>query len=290
MEQRYRKAALTACSNGQCENEQKKYIEQTCEVLKGFGIEPVLSPVLYADATGLNGSGKQRAEVLMKFYEDVQIDVIFDVSGGDAANMVLSYLDYDVIRRNPKPFVGYSDLTTILNAIYCKTNNVGVLYQIKNLVWDVSGVSKQRFAQSLKRNALGDDTIAYRFLQGTQMQGVLVGGNIRCLLKLAGTEYWPDMEGKLLLLESLGGDVAQIGTYFAQLTQLGVWEQIAGVVLGTFTQMEQQNRTPDAGQMLLTLLHEQRNPRVADLAVIKTDEIGHANDSKMLCIGKNYHF
>ena len=56
----------------------------------------------------------------MNFYQDREIQMIFDISGGDIANEILPYLDFEVIAENPKPFWGYSDLTTIMNAIYAK--------------------------------------------------------------------------------------------------------------------------------------------------------------------------
>ena len=77
-----------------------------------------------------------------------------------------------------------------------------------------------------------------------ELCGTLVGGNIRCLLKLAGTEYWPDMQDKILLLESWSGGVPKMVTYFSQLRQLGVFRQIKALLLGTFTEMEDRGCSP----------------------------------------------
>ena len=70
------------------------------------------------------------------------------------------------------------------------------------------------------------------------MEGIVVGGNLRCLLKLAGTEYFPDMKGKILLLEAYGGETGPIATSFNQLELMGVFEQVNGILLGTFTRYE----------------------------------------------------
>ena len=72
----------------------------------------------------------------MSFYKDAEIKGIFDISGGDVANGILPYLDYDVIANSPKIFLGYSDLTTVLNAIYQKTGRASVLYQIRKLIYE----------------------------------------------------------------------------------------------------------------------------------------------------------
>lgn len=92
----------------------------------------------------------------------------------------------------------------------------------------------------------GDDLfhIEYEWIQGTEMQGIVVGGNIRCFLKLAGTEYMPDLNGKILLLESYSGTVAKMETYLCQLQQMGAFSKAAGIILGTFTEMESEQCVP----------------------------------------------
>lgn len=111
------------------------------------------------------------------------------------------------------------------------------------------------------------------------MRGIVVGGNIRCLLKLAGTPYWPDMRGKLLLLESYGGTVAQMVTYLNQFMQIGVFGQIQGIILGTFTKMEKEGCIPE----IVDLVKQYAG---GGLPIVKTDEIGHGVDSKGIIIGK----
>ena len=199
------KVALVACSNGQPEKQREK-IEQLTNTLMGINLIPILSNHIYVRESVFNGTGKERAESLMNFYKDSEVQRIFDISGGDLANEVLPYLDYEVIKNSDKVFWGYSDLTTVINAIYAKTGKESVLYQVRNLINDSSGMQLKRF----DTEELFD--INYEFLQGQEMQGVLVGGNIRCLLKLAGTEYWPDMNDKVLLLEALSGTVAKMTT------------------------------------------------------------------------------
>lgn len=110
------------------------------------------------------------------------------------------------------------------------------------------------------------------------MEGVVVGGNVRCFLKLAGTAYFPDLADKILLLESLGGTVAHMLTYFSQLKQLGAFEQVRGILLGTFTQMEREKCKPD----VWTLLRRFVDPA---LPVGRTDFVGHGTDSKAVLVG-----
>ena len=261
------KVGIVACSNGLAVSQREK-IDQLCDTLMGIGLIPILSKHLFAGETAFSGSGKERAESLMDFYRNEEIKAIFDVSGGDMANEVLEYLDFDVISKSDKMFWGYSDLTTILNVIYQKTGKPSVLYQARNLI-------------GRKKDDLFD--FSYEFVQGESMEGIVVGGNIRCLLKLAGTEYWPDMTGKILLLEAMSGTVPQMVTFLSQLKQLGVFQKVQGILLGTFTKMEAEECVPSIIDLVKMYAGEK-------LPIAKTQEIGHGADSKAILIGNERKF
>lgn len=267
------KLGLVACSDGQKES-YRDSIEQLQQMLEDMGHEAVLSPYIYGD--GRSGTACERADALMQFYQDVSIDAIYDISGGDIANEVLPCLDYDLISRSGKLFYGYSDLTTILNGIYAKTGNIGGLWQLKNLVWDESGAQRARFHTD------AFDRLEYHFLRGSHMEGILVGGNIRCFLKLAGTPYFPDLTDKILLLEALGGAPNQMIAYLAQLKQLGAFDRINGMVLGTFTRLEEQNMRDVLEQEVLHIS--------GNLPVAVTKDIGHGRNARCAWIGKEYQF
>lgn len=277
------KIAIVACSNAQTLSNKEK-INELEEVIKDIGLVPVFSDFIYEKYSVFSGSAKERGKALMKYYLDKDIKAIFDISGGDVANEVLEYLDFQVIKNNPKPFFGYSDLTTIINAIYSKTENISYLYQIRNLVYSYKEIQKERFINSI---LLGKDdlfNINYEFLQGNKMSGVVIGGNIRCFLKLSGTPYMPDLENKILLLEAFGGEVALMTTYLTQLKQMRAFEKINGIILGTFTKMEQNKVKPNIEEIVLNIVDNKSLP------IIKTNEIGHGMDSKCMIIGKNMIF
>lgn len=272
------KAGIVCCSNGLQKSSQKD-LQALEQVLKGMGLEPVYSPYLYAQEHVWSGTARQRAEALMEFYRDEEIRQIFDVSGGDLANGILPYLDYAQIQESDKCFWGYSDLTTVLNAIYTKTGRSSVLYQVRNLVYD-QGERQQKELQAALCGQ--EDTLfqfPYEFLQGETMEGIVAGGNIRCFLKLAGTPYFPDLEGKILFLEALGGQEGQMLTYLSQLQQLGAFEKVRGILLGTFTSMESQ------GQQMYPLLKSFISEL---LPVARTSMIGHGTDAKAIRVGEVY--
>ena len=145
-------------------------------------MEPVCSPCLYAREGGaFSGSGNERAQALLDFYQDDAIRGIFDLSGGDLANQVLPFLDYGVLARHPKPFFGYSDLTALLNGIYAQTGLPGGLYQLRNLLGPAGEAQRRAFFRSFFDGAGDLLDFPFSFLQGDAMEGVVAGGNLRCL-------------------------------------------------------------------------------------------------------------
>ena len=276
------KVGISACSNG-LSPEKKKQNDELMAVLREFGAEPVPASHIYAHTDEFSGSDEERAADLMSFYKDDSIAAIYDISGGDLANGVLNYLDFDVIAQSDKTFWGYSDLTTVINAIYTMTGKPSVLWQVKNLVCSEAGLQRKRFRDYLDGDKDGLFGISYRFLQGDHMEGIVTGGNIRCFTKLAGTKYWPDMNGKILFLESLGGGAGKIATLFTQLEQIGVFDQAAGILLGTFTHYEKSDPEISVYELLKMHIDEV-------LPVAATGEIGHGHDSKAIVIGERMSF
>lgn len=175
--------------------------------------------------------------------------------------------------------MGYSDLTTIINAIYTITGKSSVLYQVRHLVNDNGAVQMKRFKNSVLDGKDDLYQIEYGFIQGNEMKGITVGGNIRCLLKLVGTEYFPDMEGKILVLEARSGKLLQVVMYLSQLKQLGTFEKVSGILLGTFTELERNPAMPH----IKDNIHEFTGK---ELPIAYTKEIGHGTDAKAIVIGK----
>lgn len=278
MEQKF---GIVRCSNPQ-PTEVRSEIDRLCKVLSADGTVPVMGRYLYTDEDAYT-PGWVRAQELMKLYATVGVRDIYDISGGDMGNDVLDFLDYEKITASGATFWGYSDLTTVINAIYAKTGKKSYLFQIRNIVRDSTGDRRRDF-ENYRRN--GDDHLFrfdYQFLRGESVAGIVLGGNIRCLLKLAGTEYFPDMNGKILFLEALSGEHPQMAAQFGQLRQLGVFGKVKAVVLGTFYKMEETGAIPTVEQIALQYIPEH-------IPVIKTYQVGHAKTSKAVIIGGHYVF
>ena len=273
------KIALVVCSNGK-NIEDKERLERLESILVEMGLVPVFTKYIYKDKFGRGAKAQVRGEELMSFYKNKEIKVIFDISGGDIANEILDYLDYDVIKRNYKPFFGYSDLTTVLNVLRSQTNEVNYLYQILNII--ESEEIKTSVENTFMKNEQTLFDVKWKFLQGSRIEGEVIGGNIRCFLKLAGTRYFPEVENKVLFIEGLGTSIEGLGTHLAQLKQIGVFDKISGLLIGTFTKIEKEISVEELFELVQEYIP-------FSLAVAKTQEVGHAKNSKVLKIGEKIY-
>ena len=270
------KIALVVCSNGK-NIEDKDRLEKLESILVEIGLVPIFTKYIYKDKVGCGAKAQIRAEELMSFYKNKEIKAVFDISGGDIANEVLDYLDYDAIKRNYKPFFGYSDLTTVLNALVSKTNEINYLYQILNIL--ESDKIRENFEDTFLKNNQTLFDVNWKFFQGNSIEGRVVGGNIRCFLKLAGTKYFPEVENKVLFIEGLGTSIEGLVTHLVQLKQIGVFDKISGLLIGTFTKIEKEISEEELFELVKDYIPEH-------LPVVKTSEVGHAKDSKVLKIGE----
>ncbi|KFX55668.1 LD-carboxypeptidase [Clostridium botulinum] len=274
------KVGIIACSNGVDKSMELK-MNELKRTLNFIGLNVIFSNTIYKKYSVFNGSGKERANELMKLFGDRSIKAIFDISGGDLANGILEYLDFDIIRKNSKLFFGYSDLSVVINALYAKNNIQMYLYQIRNLIGDNSEIQIKNFIETFMEDKKSLFDFKYEWIQGKSIEGIVVGGNIRCFLKLAGTEYIPKFKDKILLLESLSGDVAKMATYLTHYKQLGVFKEIKGIILGNFTEMENNQYSPSIIELVKDIVSDENMP------IVKTSEIGHGPDSKCIIIGEN---
>ncbi|NLK94177.1 MAG: LD-carboxypeptidase [Clostridiales bacterium] len=270
---------IVASSNGININMKDK-LEYLFNKLENMGLNIILSKYIYMKYSEYNGTGIERAGEINRFFADKSIKVIFDISGGDLANEVLDYLDYKLIAENPKGFFGYSDLSVILNAINSKANIVTYNYQLRNLIGSFEKIQTTNFINTFFYNDGSLFNLDFQWIQGNEMAGKVVGGNIRCFLKLAGTKYMPDFNNKILLLESLNGNVAKIATALEQYKQIGAFSNINGIILGTFTEMERENYDINVVDLVKKAINNDNLP------IVKTKSIGHGQDAKCIAIGK----
>lgn len=273
------KVGLIACSDG-IGDEFSSKVDELINLLNDFGLEVVVADTLMRRFSFFSGSPVQRATELNKMFRDKEVKAIFDISGGDSANQILPYLDYEYIKNNHKPFFGISDLSVVLNGLYAKTQMVSFHYRIMNLVSKDGDKQRKLFYNTFFAGKNDLFTFNYKWLRGANMSGVVIGGNIRCFLKLAGTQFFPDSTGKVIFLESLGGRVNRIVSLVAQIQQIGYFDVCSGLILGSFTELEHHNEFPILEEYIKEVTSRSNIP------IVKTDELGHGDNCKGIMIGK----
>lgn len=276
-----KKIAIIACSNPITDSTN---FEALKNILKDINIDFVSSKFLLNNTDILNRDNSKMAKEILEFFKDSSIDAIFDISGGDLSNCLLPYLDFEEIKKYPKPFFGYSDLTVILNALYTKSNITTYNYQLLNLVKDTSKTQIKNFKSTFNEENSSLFNFNYKFIKGDSLEGVLVGGNIRCLLKLAGTQYMPDFKDKILFLESFSGNPLRILTFLNQFRDMNIFKSLKGIVIGSFTEMDNNNYSPSIEEIILKFTEN------IDISIIITKEIGHQDFSKCIAIGNYIKF
>lgn len=190
---------------------------------------------------------RERAELLNSLFVDPTIDAILDVSGGDLANEVLDYLDYAVIASSPKPYVGYSDNSTTILALRELAGIRSTWWHPDRILTRGLGELEAIVAGKIFRPHLEPD---HPDDARTTPGDVLIGGNIRCVAKLAGTRYWPTIPaGASVLLEGRSNTLASVATYLTQLRHVGFFDNVSSLVLGQLTEIDSAGSRPVATRL-----------------------------------------
>lgn len=264
--------AVVRCSDVRKESERKE-ITELCRILEGLGAEVKTGRYIFSEPEGRRG--KALAGELMSFFGDGITDIILDISGGDSAESLLPYLDYKLISDSKAVFWGYSDLTVIINAISARSGKSSVLWQARNIIRDTSGEALRLFKDYLSGgNELFDHPA--EMLRGELPCAGLAGGNLRCFLKLAGTKYFPDTTGRIILAEARSGDIEAIKSNFLRLNETGVLDRASGLLLGQFTAIDRAGKREELEGFVLS---------ITDLPAARTRYIGHSADSRATVIG-----
>lgn len=203
--------------------------------LKEQGFKVKEGAHLYKSDRYLAGSDKERAEDLMALFTDQDVDAIFMARGGYGSPRILPLLDYDIIRHHAKPLVGFSDTTALQLALLAKSNLMsytGFLPHSDVEDGKIDPVIAHSLAACLEGKAQAIADIPA--LRAKKAEGTLIGGCLSLIAPLCGTPYLPDMTGAILLIEEVKEEPYKIDRKLTQLRLAGVFDQVAGVILGDF--------------------------------------------------------
>jgi len=203
--------------------------------LHAMGYRTSIPPELFMANGYLAGSDLQRAQLVNKFFADSSIKAIICAKGGFGSIRILPLLDYAVIRKNPKIFVGFSDITALLVVFYLKCN----LVTYHGPIITTLGNSDQKTKDALTAALSSDEHIEMKISKGVTLQsgsvsGPVLAGNLTTLCHLMGTPYEPPLKGHILLLEDRGEAPYRLDRMMSQMKLAGCFEGLAGLVLGYF--------------------------------------------------------
>ncbi|MBB3194838.1 S66 peptidase family protein [Roseateles terrae] len=216
------------------------------ESLQALGFKVKFGPHVQARYGQFGGTDAQRAGDINDFFADDSVAGILALSGGSGCNRIVDKLNYALIRRKPKFFGGFSDLTSLVNAIHRQTGLITFHSPVASSEWNEFSVQHFKAvvmdgAPDLLRNVSdkGDQLVPTEDRISTVRPGVaqgrLVGGNLTVLASLAGSAFFPDCRGALLFLEDTNEYIYRLDRCLSTLRLAGALDQLAGVVLGKFT-------------------------------------------------------
>jgi len=215
--------------------------------LEDLGFRTTFNDSVLSEYGYFAGTDQERADELMDMFTREDVDGIMCVRGGYGSIRILDRLNYDQIQRNPKPFIGYSDITALLTAIYQETG----LVTFHSLL----GVSDfNRFSIKSFKKVLMEPGESYKYpykreketrnnpeydlytISGGKAEGILIGGNISVLDSIIGTRFEPDFENKLVFLEEVEEKTYQMDKMLFHLLSGSNLKKAAGIILGSCDQ------------------------------------------------------
>ncbi len=213
-----------------------KEFKMGVSVLQSMGFK-IYCPEGIFDKNGyLAGGDESRAAVLNDLFADRRIKAIHCARGGFGSMRILSLLDYDIICKNPKIFVGYSDATALLSSLYEKCRLVTFHGPMVTNLSEASNKTKLAMFSALTGSSDFEIKLKNGFSIKTGIaSGTLLGGNLATLCHLIGTSFLPSYRGHILFIEERGEALYRIDRMLTQMKLAGCFDGLAGLLMGSFT-------------------------------------------------------
>lgn len=265
------------------EKDDLEYINASIALMEASGFKVKFGKYVFEDTLGYGTSPEKRAADINWAFTDDEVKAIMCVKGGEDSNTTLDYIDYEMIKKHPKIICGFSDNTSILNAIHEKTGLVtyhGPTF--KSLTsWETGYAYKQfikTFAENTESLIMGEPEDEYTTIQVGQATGELVGGNLSLFTKLVCGKYAVNVQDKILFLEELGFEAApeMVNSNIYYLKQNGVFDKIAGLWIGNY---EHPSKIGLEKIIINAIGDEYKFP------IIKSDNFGHIDKKIIIPIG-----
>jgi len=274
---------------------EKEKFDAAVAMFEAMGYKTKVGKYARGDRGIFSGTDKERLHDLMWAFTDKDVDAVWCIRGGDGAPRILPDIDFDVIKKNPKIFVGYSDITSLHVAISQATGLVTfhgpgasstfsdyTKPHVFDLLTGAAAPYKIELADANREKGKQAPLFQTETITKGKCRGKLIGGNLSLLAALAGTPYaLRDLKGKILFIEDVNERPYRIDRMLTQLRQSADLKSLAGVALGIFDGCE-----PPAGKPSQTA-QDVIKDRLGDLGVpvVYGLSFGHIRDQCTLPVG-----
>ena len=262
-------------------------LQPALDFVRSLNLEPVVYPSCYfAGRDGyLAATDAQRAKDMMDAFADPSIDGIWCIRGGYGGHRILPLLDADIIRKNPKWFGGYSDVTA-LHTFLNQTCNLATFHcTMPSTEPNPNEYTLSYLKKALFGNLTGEilnpvDQTIHTLVPG-MAKGILCGGNLSLAAASLGTPWEIDTRGKILFLEDIGEKTYRVDAMLTQLRNAGKFDDCAGIILGAWTDCppEYPEKTLLLPEIFQQLIAPAGKPTIMDLAC------GHCDTTCALPMG-----
>lgn len=255
--------------------------KQGIEVLESWGLRVRTAPNYLSRHFGLGGTDQERLADLQQMLDDPSIKAIFPIRGGYGVSRLLDSLDFTQFKSNPKWIVGFSDITALL----CELDSIGYA--------SVHGPMPHNFCQKGGESAL--QNLHTALFEGTlsvsapanplnrpgEASAEIIGGNLSLLSHLVGTSSFASIDGKILFIEEIGERLYHVDRMLLQLKRAGLLKNLAGLILGGFTDCNEASLT--IGKTAYELVAEHTTEYLYPIAF--DFPAGHVPDNQPLIFG-----
>lgn len=219
-----------------------QWVEGLKQVLEGYGLVVSVAEHALCENGRFAGTDKERIADLQAAVSDPQVKAIFCSRGGYGLARIIDKIDFAPLSENPKWVVGFSDITVLHNAL----TKVGVAsvhgIMAKHITLKVEGLDN--LMSMLRGEKVDYKVVANDYNKEGEASGKLIGGNLSVLYGLRGTQFDLDYKGKILFIEDLSERLYHVDRMIQNLRLGGVFEQISGLVVGQFTDIDEDSSFP----------------------------------------------
>jgi len=220
-------------------------IEKGAEYLERLGYRVKFGTNVHAVRGFLAGTDEQRASDVNAMFADKDVRAIIAVRGGYGTPRLLPLIDYQLIKQNPKIFVGYSDLTALQLALYKKTGMVtfsGPMAGVE-MFKGIDPFTEEHFWKMItstkKIGAIRNpDSRPFKAIGKGKASGVLIGGNLSLITSITGTPYLPSFKNSILFFEEIEEECYRFDRMMNQLALAGIFGNTKGIVVGELTDVK----------------------------------------------------